>query len=348
MAPRLDLISADLLMARRFPPPRFVVPGLIPEGLTLLAGRPKLGKSWISMNISLALAAGLVVLGREPGEAGDVLHLALEDGPRRLQERLRLMLGGASAPARLAFATTCPTLDDGGADAIRAWAASVSTPRLVVIDVFQRIRGKGQDGRRLYADDYAAVLPLKALADDLGLAVIVVTHCRKSDANDDPLDAVSATTGLTAAADHILILDRDRDGTTLYGRGRDVEEFDLALRFDPRRGLWTALGDKGEVNRSDSRNAILAALKAAGEAMSPKAMADASGVGHAVVKHLVGRLVEAGDLIRVGAGSYTIPNAVHSVRSVHPSHPSSSDEGKKGGGKTVKAVNKVKASEEAA
>jgi hypothetical protein len=315
MITSLDLIPADALMRTRFEAQRFVVPGLVPEGLTLLAGRPKLGKSWIAMNISLAVASGQPILGRDPGDAGDVLHLALEDGPRRLQDRLRMMLAGGVAPTRLSFATSCPTLDSGGVDAIKAWAASVTNPRLIVVDVFQRIRGKSSDGKRLYADDYAAALPLKSIADHFSLALIAVTHCRKSDADNDPLDAVSATTGLTGAADTILILDRDRDGTSLYARGRDTEEADLALKFDPRKGLWSALGNKADVARSESRKAILAALRAAGGPLGPKGIADASGVSHGTVKHLVGRMVDAGDIIRAGDGLYTL----HSVHPVHPS-----------------------------
>jgi AAA domain/IclR helix-turn-helix domain len=295
-----------------------LIPGILPVGLSLLAGRPKIGKSWLALDMSRAIASGSTCLGRQPTRFGNVLYLALEDGDRRLQSRLRQMLVGSPAPTNLSFATSCRALDDGGADDIRAWCDSVPNPLFIVADVFQRIRPRPRNGGRLYADDYEAALPLKAIADERGIGVLAVVHCGKRDCDDDPLDAVSATTGLTGAVDHALILSRNKQGVTLYGRGRDAAEFDLAVQFDPHRGLWRALGDAAEVQRSEQRNRIIDALKEAGEPLGPKAIADASGVDHGTVRHLVGKMVEAGDLVRTGsarAGRYSIPP--HSIPSIH-------------------------------
>lgn len=303
---RLDAVRADDLLRQTFPPAAFVVSGILPVGLTLLAGRPKLGKSWLCLDIAAAIASGGNVLGRAV-EPGDVLYLALEDGPRRLQERLKKLLGGTEASPRLHLATACPALDAGGADAIVAWIKSVPSPRLVVVDVFQRVRPKGQVGGRLYSDDYTSVLPLKALADEHNIAVVAVTHTRKAEAGVDPFDAISATTGLVGAADHALILDRSSTGLSLYGRGRDVEEFDIAVRFDPLTARWTVLGDREAVNRSDTRNAIIAALGAAGEAIGPAEIARRAGLSEAVVKQRLPAIVKAGEAIKVGRGLYANP-----------------------------------------
>lgn len=317
----LHIISARNLMQMAFKPRAFVVPGILPEGLTILAGKPKIGKSWLAMNLSLAIAKAGSFLGREVSEPHDVLHLALEDAPGRLQHRLSMILGRELPPTPLSFATECPPIDQGGAEAIHGWAKRAQNPRLIVVDVFQRIRAKRNQGDRLYEDDYSAALPLKRIADELGLAVVMVTHTRKGDAGDDPLDQVSGTSGLTGAADNILVLDRNQKGTTLYGRGRDSEEFELALRFDPRTGLWSALGDRAEVERSDSRNAILKVVREAGCDLSPKEIAERSGVDHEVTKKLAVRMVEDGTLTKIGKGRYLPSTPLPFVPPVPSSDP---------------------------
>jgi hypothetical protein len=98
-----------------------------------------------------------------------------------------------------------------------------------------------------------------------GIAVVLVTHTRKMEA-EDPLEAISGTNGVTGAADAVLVLNRDAKGTTLYGRGRDIEEIETAMRFDG--GRWSVLGDADEVRKSDERRKIVAALKEAGDELA--------------------------------------------------------------------------------
>ena len=303
----LATFSAADLLGRDLPPARYLAPEVVPSGLILLAGKPKLGKSWLALGLSLAVAGGTDFLGRPIRDPGDALYLGLEDGERRLQDRLKRMLGGRNAPARLHLATSCPNLDEGGADALHEWIEKTADPRLVVVDVFARIRSRQNSGRA-YADDYQAVLPLKILADASGVTILVVTHTRKAEASDDPFDAISATTGLVGAADHALILDRNGSGVHLYGRGRDAGEIDLALKFDPTRGRWDALGDAGEINRSDARNAILGALRRSSRPLTPREVADLADVSHEVAKKRLPAMVKDGEAIRVGAGTYSAPD----------------------------------------
>ena len=109
---RTTWTAAELLTVE-FPPARFAVPGLIAEGANLLVGSPKLGKSWLALNLGVAIACGGCALGRVPVVAGDVLYLALEDSGRRLQSRLRQILCDDPAPERLTSSslrasTSCP------------------------------------------------------------------------------------------------------------------------------------------------------------------------------------------------------------------------------------------------
>ena len=131
--------AADLAR-QTFPPIRFLVPQLIPaEGLTLLAAKPKAGKSWLALDLALATACGHTALGHLI-DPGDVLYCALEDSARRLQRRIdKLLEADVHWPARLHLATHWRQIDEGGIDDLRQWCAAVTHPRLIIIDVLERI-----------------------------------------------------------------------------------------------------------------------------------------------------------------------------------------------------------------
>ncbi len=114
--------AADL-MREELPSVRWAVPGILPEGLSLLAGKPKLGKSWLALGLAVAKASGGVALGKIPVDRGEVLYLALEDNRRRLQGRLRKVLDGDPPPEGLHIATEWARVDEGGAEDLDDWLA---------------------------------------------------------------------------------------------------------------------------------------------------------------------------------------------------------------------------------
>ena len=286
------------------------VPDLIVEGSNLLVGPPKLGKSWLALNVGLAIAQGGNVLG-SPVDQGHVLYLALEDGGRRLQSRLRIVLSGEPAPERLTLETTCETLTDGGTERIEEWLGDHPDARLVIIDVFNVPRS-GERADEPYDADYQAMAVIQDLADRWGVVFLVVDHTRKETA-EDFLDTVSGTHGLAGAADAVLVLNRS-DGhaeATLKVTGRDSRN---GLRAQLRRdiGTWQRLdGHASDYEQSEERRQILAALRES-DGLGPKAIADASGVKYDVVKHLVRRMVDAGTLDTDGDGHYSVPRSLHS------------------------------------
>jgi AAA domain len=211
------LWTAAELMATDFPEPRWAVPGLVTEGVNLLAGPPKVGKSWLTLGLSLAVASGEIALSALKVEQGPALYLALEDTPRRLKDRLGRMLAGDPAPEALTLATVCPPLPDGGDALIAAWLKRNPDARLVVIDVFARIRGATPPGASVYDADYAAVVRAKVLADHFGVPFLLVHHVRKAGSTDF-LETVSGSNGLAGAADTVLVL-RRTSSTSLGGCG---------------------------------------------------------------------------------------------------------------------------------
>jgi RecA-family ATPase len=288
------------------PPPRpsgglgYVVPGIIAEGLTLLAGKPKIGKSWLLLGMALAVAGGGHAFGSINVDEGDVLYLALEDNERRLQSRLKKLLSYKEAPRRLFIDVACPRLDQGLLDNLREWVNAVPNARLIIIDVLNRIRPAQKPSEGIYDYDVRSLGCLQALAAEFGIAVIVVHHSRKADA-DDPFDCLSGSTGLPATADSTFLLARDSQGVTLYGRGRDIEEVERALSFDGSTGQWLILGEAAEIRRSGERGAILQALEDATEPMSPVDVAEVTGFKRDNVKKLLRHMAKAGEAESLGA-----------------------------------------------
>jgi hypothetical protein len=235
---RKELIDVQKLCDAKFPEVRYVVQGMFPEGVTLLASRPKLGKSWLLLQIGTGTANSTpaLVSGTGPNViAGDVLYLALEDSPRRIQRRLKKLFGPnkSSWPSRLKVVTKWRRLDQGGAEAIRAWCASVEKPALVMIDTLKRVRPPRESKKTDYDADYEACQSLQDLAGDLGIAIILAHHDRKMDA-DDVFDTISGTLGLTAGVDAIAVMKRRAGAVTLHIQGRDLEEdVEKAIRVQP-------------------------------------------------------------------------------------------------------------------
>jgi AAA domain len=302
--PRTSWTAAEL-MATDFPEPRWAVPGIIPEGVTLFAGPPKAGKSWLMLGVGEAVATGGIALSSIKVERGEVLYLALEDTPRRLKARLATMLAGDPAPSTLTLATTCPPLPDGGEDRIAVWLDQHPGARLVVADVFARLRGATPPSMSAYDADYAAVVRAKTLADKYGVAFVLAHHVRKAGA-DDFLDTVSGTNGLAGAADAVLVLKRSRGAAdaVLHLTGRDVEDAEHALRFTPAFGTWKLLeGPALDHTLGDTRAAILRYLREH-QAARPKQLADALGIEHNTAKQTCRRMVEDGQLDTDGNGLY--------------------------------------------
>jgi hypothetical protein len=300
------LITAKELQGTPFPPVSWVVHDLVPEGLTLLAGKPKLGKSWLALQIGLGVATGGEVLSR-PVERGTVLYAAMEDNYRRLKSRLGKCAGQLAAwPEDLLLTTEWPRLDAGGLEAIDGWLGSHPLARLVILDTLATVRPAGKASDSQYTADYAALRGLHALANSTGVGIVCIHHVRKADA-DDPFDTVSGSTGLTGAADATLVLSTTPDGRVLYGRGRDLAEFESAVSFDPETCSWTDLGRPSDVHGSETRKAIREALKAG--RITPKDIAEHTGLDYELCAKTLQRMSESGEVQKGGYGRYRLTPA---------------------------------------
>jgi RecA-family ATPase len=306
---RSHAISAAELLDMDFPPISEIVPGFVPEGVCILAGRPKVGKSWLALDLCLGISLGEKVLGNITPVIGDVLYCALEDTPQRLQRRISKLLWPPRDKwsDRLTLATKWRRLDEGGSDDIAEWVGSVPEPRLVVLDTLAGVRPERRRQDTTYDGDYKALIDIHRLANERGFAALVLHHTRKMEA-DDPLDTISGTLGTIGCADTGMVLAKGAQGASLYVRGRDVEESEHAIVFSGDTCRWSVLGEAAEVRRSEARKKIMAVLLKATESKGPKEIALAAGLSVDVVNKRLANMVEAGEAVQLARGRYAHPN----------------------------------------
>jgi AAA domain len=312
----LRMFTAADLQTMTFPPLKFILPGLVPEGATLLVSRPKLGKSWLVLDIAIAIAAGRFTLGDLKPSLGDVLYLALEDGRRRLQRRITKLLPtfSGSWPPGLTIATEWRRADHGGLDDIEQWLKAATTRRLVIVDTLALFRRISSGKSQVYLEDYAAISSLQKLAIKYNVGIIIVHHDRKAEA-DDVFDTISGSLGLPAAADTILIVKRQSGAVTLHVRGRDIEEAELALQFSKDTCRWTILGTAADVHRSAERNRVLDVLRSADtpwQAKDIQFMAELRTRNATDI--LLGKMVRDGEIVRAERGRYADRQVAGQIR----------------------------------
>jgi hypothetical protein len=307
-------ISLRELQHKVFPPRKWAVSGVLPVGLALLAGRLKLGKSWLMLGVGIAIAEGGIALGDIPVDDGDVLYIAYEDDEQRIQGRTLILLGdGVEWPERMEVAETgCwPKRDSGGLAAIDAWLGSHPNARLVVIDTLQRFRGgsMGEGDRNAYAADYAVSAELQELAMRHDVVIVPIHHYRKSISDVDWVDQISGTNGIAGAADTIMGFERVRGekDAVLKITGRDiVEEMEYALIFEAAKYGWIIHGKAEDVRLgkelAEADKAMLEVGR--GQPVHYKALAEHVGKQRTTTLNLLRRLSDKGLVDSLGAGMY--------------------------------------------
>lgn len=320
--------SADELVTTYFPPARWAVLGLVPEGLTLFGGPPKVGKSFIALGIALCIAGGTPVLGKIDADPGPVLYAALEDPARRLKSRLETILGGQPAPANLALILNLPPMPEA-LGLISGWLDDHLDARLVIIDVLQKIRPAAPtSSASMYGHDYLVMSELKRLADKYQVAVIVITHLRKMGGDGDVFNEISGSTGLTGAADTSMVIKRVRGeaAATLHITGRDVLESEYAITFDPIRCTWSLDGDalvdaankareyRATAGLGDRSIEIIRILGNHPDGLGPTALGTMLGIKAGDAGNYLKRLVESGRIVQTARGLYGVER-VESVES---------------------------------
>ena len=236
---RLQTIDGESLMSLPLTPLNFVVDSLLSQGLHILAGSPKVGKSWLALWLSVMVAKGEPVWGM-PVKQGTTLYLCLEDSTLRIQNRLFEIT--EDAPANVHFSTGSDILGKGLEEQLCTFLAEHPDTVLVTIDTLQMIRGTNYDNT--YANDYRDLSALKRIADTHSIAILLIHHLRKETA-DDVFSRISGTTAISGAVDSSFTLVEERRGSgkaKLSCIGRDIEYRELSLERNGEN-VWEMVAD---------------------------------------------------------------------------------------------------------
>lgn len=246
--------SCEEIMTTVYKPIEFVIDGLLAQGLYILAGAPKVGKSWLALDMCLSIAKGESVLGQKTLQ-GTALYLCLEDSYVRIQNRLYEI---TDVPTEnLYFSVMSESIGNGLEEQIESFKIEHCGLKIVFIDTLQMVRGSTDSS---YGSDYKDLSVLKALADKLEITVIVVHHTRKCK-DIDPFNMISGSTGLSGCVDGSMVLIETKRGSRnakLYCVGRDIENAEISLHFDSDLKKWIVTDEPSAPKSKD--NIFLAAL----------------------------------------------------------------------------------------
>jgi hypothetical protein len=302
-ARRVDSYGADELETMVIPEIRWIIPDLLPEGLSVLAGKPKLGKSTLILEWAFDAARGFY------GKPQGCYYLALEDNKRRLQTRMGKLTRSKNAPwpKRLRFTSMearFPRLRSGGMEDLHRHMEDHPDTRLLVIDTLAKVKPPRTRGGDAYQEDADLGGELHEFAHSHHIALTAVVHARKAFA-DDWLDEISGTNGFVGAADTVMLLRRQRAqvDATLSITGRDVDERNLAMRGDWGRGTWAITGDADDLEMSDTRRKILEYLRAnRDKPQPPGTIAKATDLENGLVRAQLFRMVRDGQVMKDDKG----------------------------------------------
>ena len=314
-----------------FPPLRYAVPELLPEGLTLLVGPPKVGKSVLLLRVGLETARAGEVFGLQ-AEGMQVFYLALEDSDRRMQARADELLGGGEIPADFTYQTE---IKPGRLiETVAAWLGKAGRG-LVLIDTLGRALEPARNGETTYERDYRIMNSLKQTADAHDGSSVVVSHHAKKGKSEDWLETVSGTNAIAGSADTIIMLNRARteqDGL-LRIAGRDVEEAEYAVTKQDHVG-WQLDGDSledaagraaarkadGSIDRRrDSTRAdkIVAYVEDNEDGVNRENVATELDISASVASVMLARLAKSGRIAVLSRGLYG-PSAKQNVSGASP------------------------------
>ena len=235
----LNTIDGETLMSIPMEPLNFVVDSLISQGLHILAGAPKVGKSWLALWLATTIAKGEPVWNLQTKQ-GTTLYLCLEDSTRRIQNRLFSITD--EVPSSVRFCTESNILEKGLEQQLTQFLKEYPDTVLIIIDTLQKVRSVKNDNA--YANDYRDLSLLKRIADQHGIAILLVHHLRK-EGDEDVFNRISGTTAISGAVDSSFTLVEERRGNgraKLFCIGRDIEYRELTLERNSEN-VWELVSD---------------------------------------------------------------------------------------------------------
>lgn len=303
--PRLRVYTAADLLTMDFPEERWLVPGIIPEGVSMLASPPKTGKSFLFLDLATTISIGGVCMSQKVDQAPTLL-LALEDNPRRIKSRIQRLSSLDPMPLDPRLCSiTCEWPTDGERfTELYRFLDDNPDVKVVFIDTFGRFT-LSQDNND-YSEQTRILTGIKNFAEETGVSILLAHHTRKNHEGEDFLNQSVGSIAIAGGVDNVLILTRKRgqaDGV-LKVTGRDVQEQELAVHFDNQSCRWAVLGKASDFAESAERREIVNVLKNADGALGPKDVAGILKKNISAVKFLLSKMVSDGQIQRINRGEY--------------------------------------------
>ena len=210
------------------------------KGLYLLCGSAKVGKSWMALQIALCVSTGMKFWNYETRKK-DVLYLCLEDGAKRLQDRLFSMAN--DWPKEFMYTTNAYPIGNGLEEQLEDALKEHPNIGLFIIDTLAAVRCEQNKAdlntKDPYLGDYKTIAPLHTFCEEHNVTILLIHHTRKM-RSIDPFDDILGTNGLFGASDGAFIMRKESSDTDvkLHIRSRDMEERVLTISFNNTLSHW--------------------------------------------------------------------------------------------------------------
>lgn len=313
-----EIMTDEELRILELQEPKEVVAGILHEGAYMLVAKPKIGKTWMALQLAQAIAHGGFALNKVRCKAGGVIYCAFEDGKFRMKKRLRKLDTSnyqdmSTANIRWIFDVPM-SVSQNPIQMIKILEEQVrllpQSCALIVLDTLARVnpprKGRGND----YQQDYDLIAQYGEFARNNHLCVLMIHHKRKM-SSDDPFDEVSGTLGLQGAADGIAVISRNRGQheAKLTVTGRDVQEAEFTMQFDKNSCVWEIVSENDVIAGSDERQELLEMMKEAfPQGANPRMVRDMKGGSLDAIRQLMYRMSRQGQLRRLESGLYVTSN----------------------------------------
>jgi RecA-family ATPase len=270
LVPSLHTTKAIEILTKTFPPLPWLITDTLAPGLAFVSGKPKVGKSWLVLQMAVSVATGGIAFGKTV-KKGKVLYLALEDSQRRLNDRMSKQGWTKDAAENVDFYLSedfqqeIGFLNAGGSKRLLAHIEKEKYI-LVIVDTFSRaFRG---DQNKL--DEMGpAISPIQSHAVNSNYTFLIVDHMPKNTGfGTDPISHIYGSIGKAGMVDTAwgLYKEQGKYGAKLHIVGRELEEKILQLSFTTPGFYWHCEGDAYEFLMTENKKLVLEALTDLGRA----------------------------------------------------------------------------------
>ncbi|MDA1315124.1 MAG: AAA family ATPase [Acidobacteria bacterium] len=295
------------VMREEIKPMEWTIDGLLPKGLYLLCDREKGGKSYLAIQMGLAVACGRGVFRNSdkftPAKGGRVHYFDLEMDKATFQERLHFLDAKALLPGRMQRFSELGRLTETGMPELASLLDRDAADFIIIDTLAAATRSSGARTQDVFKSEYEELARVRDLAHARNITVLILHHTNKA-ITENAFDAISGTRARGAATDGNLVISRKRGIVTLHGVGRRLGELEIAIKLW-RNGVpgWSLLGDAADVRRSAERDAVLNVLSS-GEPMTSSGTAKALSKNRNTVRWLLCEMAKDGEIERDGEGRY--------------------------------------------